>query len=121
MLIFCASYNGVAPDNAAKFMKWLQSDMPANALANVRYAVFGCGNSDWAATYQNVPRLLDKEMQAHGATNVYERGEGDARGDLDGQFEKWFAGVRKVVAKELNLESGFGNDGNRSFGDETLS
>src|SRR3977135_2764018 len=28
VLIFCASYNGVAPDNATQFVKWLGSDLP---------------------------------------------------------------------------------------------
>ena len=60
----------------------------------MRYAVFGCGNSDWAATYQSVPRIIDEQLAAHGARSVYARGEGDARSDLDGQFEKWFAALR---------------------------
>ena len=91
MLIFCASYNGAAPDNATQFVKWLDSGLPKDAFAKVRYAVFGCGNSDWAATYQSVPRMIDEQLAAHGARSVYARGEGDARSDLDGQFEKWFA------------------------------
>ena len=66
-------------------------DLPKDAFAKVRYAVFGCGNSDWAATYQSVPRMIDEQLAAHGARSVYARGEGDARSDLDGQFEKWFA------------------------------
>ena len=94
MLIFCASYNGAPPDNATQFVKWLGGDLPKDAFANVRYAVFGCGNSDWAATYQSVPRFIDEQLAAHGARSVYARGEGDARSDLDGQFEKWFAGGR---------------------------
>ena len=91
MLIFCASYNGAPPDNATQFVKWLGGDLPKDAFAKVRYAVFGCGNSDWAATYQSVPRMIDEQLAAHGARSVYARGEGDARSDLDGQFERWFA------------------------------
>src|SRR6201996_3262657 len=51
LLIFCASYNGVPPDNATRFHAWLDGDLPRGAFAKLRYAVFGCGNSDWAATY----------------------------------------------------------------------
>src|SRR4030081_3238094 len=91
VLIFCASYNGAPPDNATQFVKWLGSDLARDAFSNVRYAVFGCGNSDWAATYQSVPRFIDEQLAAHGASNAYVRGEGDARDDLDGQFESWFA------------------------------
>lgn len=105
VLIFCASYNGAAPDNATQFVKWLGGDLPKNAFAKVRYAVFGCGNSDWAATYQSVPRLIDDQLAAHGARSVYGRGEGDARSDLDGQFEKWFATLGPAAAKEFGLAS----------------
>jgi len=116
VLIFCASYNGAPPDNAAEFVKWLGSDLPKDALAKVRYAVFGCGNSDWAATYQSVPRLIDEQLAKHGARNVSTRGEGDARGDLDGQFEAWFAKTAPAAVKELGVETSF----TRSAGDAPL-
>ena len=95
VLIFCASYNGAPPDNATQFVKWLGSDLPKDAFAKVRYAVFGCGNSDWLATYQSIPRFIDDQLAAHGAGNAYVRGEGDARDDLDGQFESWFTKLRR--------------------------
>ena len=62
VLIFCASYNGAPPDNATQFVKWLGGDLPKDAFAKVRYAVFGCGNSDWAATYQSMPRFIDEQL-----------------------------------------------------------
>ena len=107
VLIFCASYNGAPPDNATQFVKWLGSDLPKDAFAGVRYAVFGCGNSDWAATYQSVPRFIDEQLTAHGAHSVFRRGEGDARGDLDGEFETWFAKLAPHATKELGIESSF--------------
>jgi cytochrome P450 / NADPH-cytochrome P450 reductase len=116
VLIFCASYNGAPPDNATQFVKWLGSELPKDAFAKVRYAVFGCGNSDWAATYQSIPRLLDEQLAAHGARNVYMRGEGDARSDLDGQFESWFAKLAPVATKEFGVDSNF----SRSADDEPL-
>src|SRR5947209_687211 len=105
VLIFCASYNGAAPDNATQFIKWLGGDLPKDAFANVRYAVFGCGNSDWAATYQSIPRIIDEQLAAHGARSVYARGEGDARSDLDGQFESWFAKAAPVAVKEFGVDT----------------
>jgi len=107
-LIFCASYNGAAPDNAAQFVKWLGGDLPKDAFANLRYAVFGCGNSDWAATYQSIPRFIDEQLTAHGGRSVYVRGEGDARGDLDGDFESWFGKLAPLATKEFGIESNFG-------------
>jgi cytochrome P450 / NADPH-cytochrome P450 reductase len=116
VLIFCASYNGAPPDNATQFVKWLGTELPKDAFAKVRYAVFGCGNSDWAATYQSIPRLLDELLAAHGARNVYMRGEGDARSDLDGQFESWFAKLAPLATKEFGVDSNF----SRNADDEPL-
>jgi cytochrome P450/NADPH-cytochrome P450 reductase len=104
VLIFCASYNGAPPDNATKFVDWLRGDLPKNAFAKLRYAVFGCGNRDWAATYQSVPRFIDEALAAHGARSVFPRGEGDARSDLDGQFESWFAQLGQAAVKEFGLD-----------------
>lgn len=105
VLIFCASYNGAAPDNATQFVKWLGSDLPKDAFSKLRYAVFGCGNSDWAATYQSIPRVIDEQLAAHGGRSVYARGEGDARSDLDGQFESWFAKAAPSAMKEFGVDS----------------
>ena len=116
VLIFCASYNGAPPDNATQFTKWLGGDLPKDAFAKLRYAVFGCGNSDWAATYQSIPRLIDERLAAHGAKSVYARGEGDARSDLDGQFENWFAKAAPGAVKEFGVDSSF----SRSANDEPL-
>jgi cytochrome P450 / NADPH-cytochrome P450 reductase len=116
VLIFCASYNGAPPDNATQFVKWLGGDLPKDAFANLRYALFGCGNSDWAATYQSVPRFIDEQLKARGARNVYARGEGDARSDLDGQFESWFSAAAPAAVKEFGLDANF----SRSADDEPL-
>src|ERR1700691_2118495 len=106
VLIFCASYNGAAPDNATQFVKWLGGDLPKDAFAKLRYAVFGCGNSDWAATYQSIPRFIDEQLAAHGGRAIYPRGEGDARSDLDGQFQKWFPAAAQVATKEFGVDTG---------------
>ncbi|MBN8981373.1 MAG: cytochrome P450, partial [Rhizobiales bacterium] len=112
VIIFCASYNGAPPDNATQFVKWLQSDLAKDEFKDVRYGVFGCGNSDWLATYQSIPRLIDEQLAKHGATAATPRGEGDARDDLDGQFEDWFAKVRALAQQEFGVQTGFARDAN---------
>jgi cytochrome P450 / NADPH-cytochrome P450 reductase len=107
VLIFCASYNGAPPDNAARFLEWLEGETSENRLVKTRYAIFGCGNSDWTATYQAVPRRIDARLSALGGKRVYARGEGDARGDLDSDFERWFAALRPVAAKEFGINVDF--------------
>jgi cytochrome P450/NADPH-cytochrome P450 reductase len=112
VLIFCASYNGAPPDNATQFVKWLGGDVPKDSFAKLRYAVFGCGNSDWAATYQSIPRFIDEQLAAHGGRSVFARGEGDARSDLDGQFEEWFAKAAPQAVKEFGVDSSFSRSAN---------
>ena len=103
VIIVTASYNGTPPDNAAKFCAWLGDGMASNALSGVRYAVFGCGNRDWAATFQAIPRLIDGAMESHGAERIVARGEGDARDDFDGQFQGWSRSLWPAVAEKLDV------------------
>jgi cytochrome P450 / NADPH-cytochrome P450 reductase len=104
VVVVTASYNGQPPDNAAKFCRWLQDPaLPADAFAGVEYSVFGCGNRDWAATYQAIPTLIDTQLEQHGAKRMYQRGEGDARGDFDSQYRAWYGPLWGAVATELKL------------------
>jgi cytochrome P450 / NADPH-cytochrome P450 reductase len=105
VLITTASYNGTPPDNAGRFCDWLRDGgLAPRALAGVRYAVFGCGNRDWAATFQAIPRLIDTRLEAHGAQRLHPRGEGDARDDFDAQFEAWQEPLWGAVATALGVE-----------------
>ena len=103
VLIVCASYNGAPPDNAAAFYQWLQDGMAPGALAGVQYAVFGCGNRNWASTYQAVPRFIDDKLAEFGAQRLFARGEGDAQEDLDGQFRAWRIALWQQVAKDFGV------------------
>ena len=104
VVITSASYNGLPPDNAVQFCEWLRSEeLTADSLAGVKYAVFGCGNRDWAATFQAVPRFLDQRLSELGAKRIYALGEGDAREDFDGLFQKWYQPARVAVAQEFAI------------------
>ncbi len=103
VIIACASYNGAPPDNAQEFVRWLET-APAEAASGVHFAVFGCGHSDWAATFQATPRAIDARLEALGGTRMLDRAEGDARDDIDEQFEAWSGPLWGQVAKALNLD-----------------
>ena len=51
VIIITASYEGQPPDNAARFVGWLQN-LDETALDGVRYAVFGCGHSKFVNIIQ---------------------------------------------------------------------
>lgn len=106
VVIASASYNGAPPDNATRFMEWLEKAEP-DAAKGVNYLVFGCGNRDWASTFQATPRRIDERLEALGAQRITQRGEGDAREDLDGQFQDWFKGLFPSLGEALGLDIDF--------------
>jgi len=98
VLVVTASYEGQAPDNAKKFLSWIES-LSAGALKGVRFAVFGCGNRQWARTYQFVPKRIDAAFEAAGATRLRERGEADAGGDFFGAFDEWYDAWWEILGR----------------------
>ncbi|SDX67996.1 cytochrome P450 / NADPH-cytochrome P450 reductase [Geodermatophilus africanus] len=102
LLVVCASYNGLPPDNATAFTRWI-ANAPAEAAGAVSYSVFGCGSTEWASTYQAVPTLLDEQLAAHGGRRVAPRGEGDAAGDFDAAYRGWHAELWAEMVTALGL------------------
>ncbi|KAK7997503.1 ABC transporter [Apiospora arundinis] len=89
VIFITASYEGEPPDNALKFFEWM-SGLDGKALLGVKYAVFGCGNRDWADTFQKIPTLLDSLLAQHGAERFGTRGLADvAEGDTFEKFQEW--------------------------------
>ncbi len=106
VVIASASYNGAPPDNAAKFVEWIKTAKKQD-VQGVQFAVFGCGNRDWASTYQDIPRKLDDCLSALGATRLTERVEADAREGLDDTFQPWLAQIWSHIGKALALDIDF--------------
>jgi cytochrome P450/NADPH-cytochrome P450 reductase len=101
-MIVCASYNGTPPDNAAAFCRWI-ANAPPDAARGVSYTVFGCGNTEWASTYQAVPTMLDEQLAAHGGQRLQPRGEGNVAGDFDADYRSWHGDLWTEVASALGL------------------
>lgn len=88
LVVITASYEGNPPDNANAFVDWLKTT--SADLRGVKYAVFGCGHHDWVQTYQRVPKLVDSELLARGASKITSRGESDvAAGTVFDDFDRW--------------------------------
>ncbi|UOQ46876.1 bifunctional cytochrome P450/NADPH--P450 reductase [Gracilibacillus caseinilyticus] len=88
VIIVTSSYNGKPPSNAGQFVQWLETAKQGE-LAGVSYAVFGCGDRNWASTYQDVPRMIDEQLTKKGAVRFSKRGEGDVNGDFEDLLDKW--------------------------------
>ncbi|TAQ85754.1 hypothetical protein B7494_g5932 [Chlorociboria aeruginascens] len=88
VVIITASYEGQPPDNAKKFVTWLEH-LDKSPLKGAKYTVFGVGNSDWVATFHRIPKLVDEKLAALGASRFLEAGYTNAKTDLVGPWEDW--------------------------------
>ncbi|SFM26184.1 cytochrome P450 / NADPH-cytochrome P450 reductase [Gracilibacillus orientalis] len=103
VLIVTSSYNGNPPTNAGQFKQWLEELKP-DELTDVHYAVFGCGDLNWASTYQHIPRTIDELLAQKGATRFSARGEGNVSGDFEEQFDQWKSSMWSDAMETFELE-----------------
>ncbi|KAK8059172.1 Bifunctional P-450:NADPH-P450 reductase [Apiospora saccharicola] len=91
VVIIAASYEGQPTHNAAHFVNWIENmEEGDNKLEGVKYAVWGCGHSDWSATFQRIPGLIDTTLEKLGASRIVPLGTTDAKDrDMFSDFEAW--------------------------------
>lgn len=108
IIMVAASYNGLPASNSAEMVAWLE-EMTAQSgpLAELRYAIFGCGHSDWKDTYQRIPVLLHQLMANAGAKPLVSMGASDAAaGDVFSHFADWCqASLFPALCREYNIEA----------------
>ncbi|NGZ73958.1 bifunctional cytochrome P450/NADPH--P450 reductase [Saccharibacillus alkalitolerans] len=104
LIVVTASYNGRPPSNAGEFVAWLDK-AEAGAASGLRYAVFGCGDRNWANTYQRIPRLVDEALERLGGERALERGEGDANDDFERMLDEWKEKLWPAALKALDIEA----------------
>ncbi|TPX63122.1 unspecific monooxygenase [Spizellomyces sp. 'palustris'] len=103
--IICSSYEGQPPDNARQFVAWLTSSPASDELKGVKYAVFGCGHTSWAQTYQRIPILIDEMLHEKGAERLLHRGCADAAGDFFGEFDTWEDNFWRMMQDKFGARS----------------
>ena len=104
VIVVTASYEGQPPDNARQFVAAIEA-APEGALKGATFAVFGCGNRQWARTWQAVPKRIDAAFARAGARRIAERGETDSGGDFFGAFDEWYAALWPRLATALGREA----------------
>eukprot|EP01134_Creolimax_fragrantissima_P001060 CFRG1060T1 len=103
--VFClATYGeGDPTDNAIDFFQWLKEDGDGVSLEGVCYSVFALGNSTYEH-YQAVGQLADKVLKRLGATQIYQRGEGDDDKNIEEDFIKWKRGMFPALCHTFGME-----------------
>ena len=106
-----STYQGNPAPSAKQSFDWLSKLVArlengekelSSLLTNMHYFVFGCGNMNWAATYNKVGSFFDENLQKLGAKRMCPPGfhdEGGLVGDDD--LEEAFAEFYKVMAPAL--------------------
>ncbi|GAA5969550.1 hypothetical protein JCM3765_002663 [Sporobolomyces pararoseus] len=115
LVVFCmATYGeGEPTDNAVQLMDFLKEDSvefsKGTSLDNLRYVVFGLGNSTYEH-FNATARELDNRLTALGAKRIGERGEGDDDKSMEEDYLAWKDGLFDALHAELGWEEGAGGD-----------
>mmetsp|Transcript_13128 Transcript_13128/g.15889 ORF Transcript_13128/g.15889 Transcript_13128/m.15889 type:complete len:704 (+) Transcript_13128:221-2332(+) len=87
--------DGTPPDNAAWFCQWLAESSTDERvgslhLQKLRFAVFGCGNSQYEDNFNVVGKRMDTQLAAMGATRLRAFMAGDEdNGHMPQAFSSW--------------------------------
>ena len=106
-VIFIApSYEGMPPDNAKKFVSWLEMNAAngKESLKGLKYSVFGVGNSEWVRTFHRVPKLVDELGSKLGGSRICPPGFVDVKGDINGPWEDWTAQLWPALSEITGTE-----------------
>lgn len=89
LVVVAATYNGRAPDSARTLEARLDAaDALTRQATGLRYAVLGCGNSQWPA-FQAFPKRVEAMLAAAGAHAIVPRGEADGNAGFDATVDAW--------------------------------
>jgi cytochrome P450/NADPH-cytochrome P450 reductase len=106
-VIITASYEGKPPDNAKKFVSWLETKSDVALFKDIKYAVFGIGNSDWVDTFQRIPKLVDNTLEKLGATRICPTGFSNVKEDLVGPWEDFLDPLLDSLCKAAGASGEF--------------
>jgi cytochrome P450/NADPH-cytochrome P450 reductase len=107
VLMVTSTYNGQPPDNAKRFDEWLKTsaDAVAETFDGVRFAVFGCGNRQWAATFMAFAQKVHDAAVSNGGQCLVPLGIGDMdSGESELCFARWERSVVVALLKSHHIE-----------------
>jgi NADPH-ferrihemoprotein reductase len=81
--------NGGPTDDSKSFVQALNEIKDHKYFKGLRYAVFGFGSSNFAASYNTQGKVYDQLLAQLGGTRLIPLGLGDDAQDIDWDFEQW--------------------------------
>ncbi|CAK7901038.1 NADPH--cytochrome P450 reductase [[Candida] anglica] len=93
---------GEPTDNAIEFIEFLDNE--AETLSNIKYSVFGLGNSTYEF-FNAIGKKVDERLQELGGDRFVEYGEGDdGKGSMDEDYLAWKEVVLDSLKNKLDIE-----------------
>jgi cytochrome P450/NADPH-cytochrome P450 reductase len=75
-------------------------------FSGIKYATFGCGHSDWQATFHAIPQEYDRTFASLGASRLVQMGSADAaKNQITGEFETWEPKLWEAIAQEFGEDT----------------
>lgn len=95
---------GEPTDNAVEFFEFLQNDAADASLGNLKFTVFGLGNSTYEF-FNKIGKEVNTKLEELGAERFAAYGEGDdGKGSMDEDFLAWKDAVFELLKSNLDLE-----------------
>ena len=104
VLLMATHGEGEPTDNAMPFYTWANEEATAPMLSELKYAVFGLGNTQ----YENfcfMGRWAHERLGALGGTAIVDHGEGDDDDDIRNDFEKWTSSLWEALGADGDDEA----------------
>ncbi len=98
-----------------------RSETANDSWAGVAYSVFGCGNSEWAATYQAVPTLIDRNSTPTGRTGCIREARATRGSDFDASTASGTKGLWSDIANALDLPADVAEPATPALGSRSRS
>lgn len=103
---------GEPTDNAVQLMQNLADESFAfskgdHRLDGLKYINFGLGNRTYEH-YNEIARILDKQLGGMGAIRIGERGEGDDDKSMEEDYLEWKDGMWNAFSQIMGVEEGAG-------------
>ena len=106
-IIFIVSTTGYgeAPSNMKNFWKFLlRKDLPEDSLENLKFTIFGLGDSSYEK-FNYVAKMLNNRLKQLSAELIYPVGLGDDQHDFgyEGEFDPWCKDLIDLLNKNYFL------------------
>jgi tRNA wybutosine-synthesizing protein 1 len=112
-VFFVSTYTDGKPPNSVEwFYQWIDETVldfrvERDYLKNMRFALFGLGNSLYGENYNKAGRHLNHWLRKLRARRIFPMGEGDANNDQETTFQEWKQGLLTYLLKKSQGEELF--------------